>query len=66
MTEMFDVERNGAIVRLPLDALTANEVLGVANGLLRAGQKDKAQPLYHLQHALRNRNRTDPPQGDAA
>lgn len=66
MTErqLFEVDRNGQIVRLPLSALTANEVLGVANGVLRAGQKDQAQPLYHLQHA--KRNRTHPPPPDAA
>ena len=65
--QIFEVDRNGQIIRLPLNALTADEVLGIANGLLRAGREKEAQPLYHLQHALRNRTRTDPPPpGDAA
>lgn len=67
MKDTYEVERDGKKIRLPLSALTADEVLGVANGLLRAGLKDQAQPLYRLQHAMRDpRVPTHrPPAGDA-
>lgn len=60
LPEFFDIERDGVFFRLPLSQMTANEVLGIANGLLRANRKKEAQDLYRLQHAMREGNNHQP------
>lgn len=66
-SQFFDVERNGRKVRLPLSALTRDEVMCIANGLLRAGLPDQAQPLYRWQHAMGRRPPSEmPPSGGEA
>ncbi len=58
---LFDVIRNNRLMRLPLNKLSADEVLGLANAHLRGGDERTATMLYRHQHKMQYEPRRPAP-----